>query len=64
MTTVVITHDMNSVIQIGENVMFLYQGKKWWEGDKTTVLTASNQELLDFVYAADFFKRKNPNDNL
>ncbi len=64
MTTVVITHDMNSVIQIGENVMFLYKGKKWWEGDKTTILTASNRELLDFVYAADFFKKKNPNSNL
>jgi phospholipid/cholesterol/gamma-HCH transport system ATP-binding protein len=64
MTTVVITHDMNSVIQIGENVMFLYQGKKWWEGDKTTILSASNKELLEFVYAADFLKKKNPNSNL
>ena len=64
MTTVVITHDMNSVIQIGENVMFLYQGKKWWEGDNKTILSADNKELLDFVYAADFFKRKNPNTNL
>ncbi len=64
MTTVVITHDMNSVIQIGENVVFLYQGKKWWEGDKNTILSANNKELLDFVYAADFFKRKNPNSNI
>jgi phospholipid/cholesterol/gamma-HCH transport system ATP-binding protein len=64
MTTVVITHDMNSVIQIGENVMFLYQGKKWWEGDKTTILSANNKELLEFVYAADFLKKKNPNSNL
>jgi phospholipid/cholesterol/gamma-HCH transport system ATP-binding protein len=64
MTTVVITHDMNSVIQIGENVMFLYQGKKWWEGDKNTILLADNKELLEFVYAADFFKKKNPNNNL
>ena len=64
MTTVVITHDMNSVMQIGENVMFLYQGKKWWEGDKNTILSASNKELLEFVYAADFLKKKNPNANL
>jgi phospholipid/cholesterol/gamma-HCH transport system ATP-binding protein len=64
MTTVVITHDMNSVIQIGENVMFLYQGKKWWEGDKTSILSANNKELLEFVYAADFLKKKNPNSNL
>ena len=64
MTTVIITHDMNSVIQIGENVMFLYHGKKWWEGDKNTILSANNKELLEFVYAADFFKKKNPNSNL
>ncbi|HXD94221.1 MAG TPA: ATP-binding cassette domain-containing protein [Bacteroidia bacterium] len=64
MTTVIITHDMNSVMQIGENVMFLYQGKKWWEGDKQTILTANNKELLDFVYAADFLKKTNPNKNL
>ena len=64
MTTVVITHDMNSVVQIGENVMFLYQGKKWWEGDKETILTTDNKELLELVYAADFFRKKNPNQNL
>lgn len=64
MTTVIITHDMNSVMQIGENVMFLYQGKKWWEGDRHTILSANNKELLDFVYAADFLKKTNPNKNL
>jgi len=64
MTTVIITHDMNSVMQIGENVMFLYQGKKWWEGDKQTILSANNKELLDFVYAANFLKKTNPNKNL
>ncbi len=64
MTTVVITHDMNSVVQIGENVMFLYNGKKWWEGDKETILTADNKELLELVYAADFFRKKNPNKHI
>ena len=64
MTTVIITHDMNSVMQIGENVMFLYKGKKWWEGDKQTILSTDNKELLDFVYAADFLKKTNPNKNL
>lgn len=64
MTTVIITHDMNSVMQIGENVMFLYQGKKWWEGDRKTILDTDNKELLDFVYAADFLKKTNPNKNL
>ncbi len=64
MTTVVITHDMNSVIQIGENVMFLYQGKKWWEGNSKSILHTDNKELLEFVYAADFFKKKNPNQHI
>ena len=64
MTTVIITHDMNSVIQIGENVIFLYEGKKWWEGDKHTILDTDNKELLAFVYAADFLKKTNPNKHL
>jgi len=45
-------------------VMFLYQGKKWWEGNKQTILSANNKELLDFVYAANFLKKTNPNKNL
>ncbi len=60
MTTVVITHDMNSVMQIGQNVMFLYGGKKWWEGSNKEVLTTTNKELLDFVYASEFLKQLKP----
>lgn len=56
MTTIVITHDMNSVIEIGDHVMFIYQGKKWWNGDRKSILTTDNQEILDFVYASDFMK--------
>ncbi len=56
-TTVVITHDMNSVLEIGDNICFIYQGQKWWEGDKNSILTADNQELVDFVYASDLMKR-------
>lgn len=56
MTTIVITHDMNSVIEIGDRIMFIHQGKKWWEGDRKTILTTDNQEIIDFVYAADFMK--------
>jgi len=56
MTTVVITHDMNSVFEIGENIMFLYQGKNWWEGDKYSILSTDNQEVNDFVYASKFLK--------
>lgn len=61
MTTVVITHDMNSVMQIGQKVMFLFSGKKWWEGDNKGVLSTTNKELLDFVYASEFLKQLKPN---
>ncbi len=56
-TTIVITHDMNSVLEIGENVIFIYKGKKWWQGDKRDILETDNQELTDFVYASDFMKK-------
>ena len=56
MTTVVITHDMNSVIEIGANIMFLYQGKKWWEGSKEEIIRTDNKEIVDFVYASKFMK--------
>ena len=62
MTTVVITHDMNSVMQIGQKVMFLYSGKKWWEGNNKEVLSTTNKELLDFVYASEFLKQLKPNN--
>lgn len=55
-TTVVITHDMNSVIEIGDRVMFIHQGKNWWEGDRKSILTTNNQEIIDFVYASNFMK--------
>lgn len=60
MTTVVITHDMNSVMQIGQKVMFLFGGKKWWEGSNKEIFTTSNTELLDFVYASEFLKQLKP----
>lgn len=55
-TTVVVTHDMNSVIEIGENILFLYQGKKWWEGNKDEIRNTDNKELNDFVFATTFAK--------
>jgi phospholipid/cholesterol/gamma-HCH transport system ATP-binding protein len=55
-TTMVITHDMNSVMEIGENIMFVYQGEKWWEGNKTEIFNTNNTELNDFVFASDLFK--------
>jgi phospholipid/cholesterol/gamma-HCH transport system ATP-binding protein len=55
-TTVVISHDMNSVIEIGDNIVFIYQGKNWWQGDRKAIITTDNPEILNFVYASDFMK--------
>ncbi len=56
MTTVVITHDMNSVIEIGDNIVFIHKGEKWWEGNKDEILKTDNKEVVDFVYASKFMK--------
>src|SRR5690606_37767683 len=56
MTTVVITHDMNSVIEIGDSVIFIYQGRNWWQGDRKSIITTDNEEISDFVYVSDFMK--------
>jgi phospholipid/cholesterol/gamma-HCH transport system ATP-binding protein len=55
-TTVVITHDMNSVLEIGDHIAFLYKGEKCWEGNKQEILHTDNKELNDFVYATKFLK--------
>jgi phospholipid/cholesterol/gamma-HCH transport system ATP-binding protein len=57
MTTVVITHDMNSVIEIGENINFLYKGEIEWKGNKTEILNTPNKKVNDFVYASKFMKK-------
>ena len=55
-TTVVITHDMNSVIEIGDTILFINDGRNWWTGDRKQILTTDNKEVVDFVYASDFMK--------
>ncbi|NBU91265.1 MAG: ATP-binding cassette domain-containing protein [Flavobacteriia bacterium] len=55
-TTVVITHDMNSVMEIGDSVLFIHQGKKWWEGDRHSIITTENPEINAFVFASEFMK--------
>ena len=55
-TTVVITHDMNSVMEIGDNIAFIYNGEKWWEGNNKQIMEAENKELREFVYASKFMK--------
>jgi phospholipid/cholesterol/gamma-HCH transport system ATP-binding protein len=56
MTTIVVTHDMNSVMGIGEYVMFLYKGKKLWEGDNTNIIDTKVPELKEFLFANQFIK--------
>lgn len=60
-TTIINTHDMNSVMEIGDNVIFIHEGKKWWEGNKETILHADNKELNDFVFASAMAKRAKQN---
>ena len=55
-TTVVITHDMNSVMEIGDHIIFINEGKKWWQGNKQEIITTDNQEVVDFVYASQFMQ--------
>ena len=57
MTTIINTHDMNSVMGIGDNIIFIYQGEKEWEGDKTLVMNSDNEKLNDLVFASDLFKK-------
>jgi phospholipid/cholesterol/gamma-HCH transport system ATP-binding protein len=56
-TTVVNTHDMNSVIEIGDKIAFIYKGELWWEGDKNSILHTDNKEINDFVYATELTRR-------
>lgn len=51
-TTVINTHDMNSVMEIGDQISFIYNGELWWEGNKDTILTTGNKEINDFVFAS------------
>lgn len=56
-TTIVNSHDMNSVMEIGDKIAFIHQGKIWWKGSKEELMTSDNQELNDFVFASKLFKR-------
>jgi len=56
-TTVINTHDMNSVMEIGDHVVFLYKGDLWWEGTSDEILTSGNKEVEDFVYASELMRK-------
>ena len=55
-TTVVVTHDMNSVMEIGDSIIFIHKGYNHWQGDKNSILTTDNEEINSFVYASDFMR--------
>ncbi|GBU07712.1 organic solvent ABC transporter ATP-binding protein [Bacteroidales bacterium] len=57
MTTIINTHDMNSVMNHGEKVIFISEGQKVWEGTKEEIMDSSNKDLNEFVFASDLFKK-------
>lgn len=57
MTTVINTHDMNSVLQIGQTISFINKGELWWQGDNKEILSTDNKELNDFVFSTELTRR-------
>ena len=57
MTTIVVTHDMNSVMNIGDHIIYIDEGSKEWEGSKSNIMNAENKSLNEFVFASDLFKK-------
>ncbi len=56
-TTIINTHDMNSVMGIGENIIFIHQGKKEWQGKSEDIMGSTNELLTDFIFASDLLKK-------
>lgn len=57
MTTIINTHDMNSVMGIGEKIIFIYEGEKHWEGTKDDIFQVKNEQLENFIFASKLFKK-------
>lgn len=57
MTTIINTHDMNSVMGIGEHILYIYEGQKEWEGTKDEVVNSNNERLNNFIFASDLFRK-------
>ena len=55
-TTIINTHDMNSVMGIGENILFIYEGRKEWQGVSADIMGSTNKRLTDFIFASDLLK--------
>jgi len=62
MTTIVNTHDMNSVMGVGEKVIFIFEGEKGWEGTNQEILKSDNERLNDFIFASRFLKQLRDGD--
>jgi len=62
-TTIINTHDMNSVMEIGEKIIFLKEGHLAWEGDKTQIFRTDNEEVTNFVYSSNLFKMERQAQN-
>ena len=63
-TTIINTHDMNSVVEIGERIVYLHNGELWWQGDNKNVLESDNKELNDFIFCTALTKKiKEKNEN-
>lgn len=60
-TTIINTHDMNSVMGIGDNILYLYEGRREWEGSKDEVMGAENERLNSFIFASDLFRKVKEN---
>lgn len=56
-TTIINTHDMNSIFNIGDSISFIYKGKLWWKGTKDEILSTDNPEFNDFVFSMELIKR-------
>ena len=56
MTTVINTHDMNSVMEIGENILYMYEGKKEWTGNNEQIIFSKNEMLNQFIFASKFLQ--------
>lgn len=55
-TTIVVTHDMNSVMEIGDHIIYLYQGEKEWEGNNKEIIFSKSKKLNEFIFASEFLR--------
>lgn len=63
MTTIVNTHDLNSVMEIGDKVVYIHEGEKWWEGSNMNILRSNNKELNEFIFATKLMEQLRSTEN-